>query len=234
VLQLNPLPPSLVLWSRRLPGPSRHGRQHHAVREGGHASLARAQSGANENGGRRRVAAPGALFGRFPDYLGPPLVVSVILPRFAFAKTESPFRDRGTEGSNPAPSSSESAANPTSVSLRDRDRIRPNAAAADERVGGLRRHVAYGNLHGVAYCGRMLPSQIALPVHRVHLASLTLPIWDETKRDERGSHPPCWPARKPRSPLVPVVLNRLSLLLFGGGGYWGYSLRPYLFHVVYQ
>jgi hypothetical protein len=132
----------------------------------------------------------------------------VILPRFAFAKTESPFRDRGTEGSNPAPSSSESAANPTSVSLRDRDRIRPNAAAADERVGGLRRHVAYGNLHGVAYCGRMLPSQIALPVHRVHLASLTLPIWDETKRDERGSHPPCWPARKPRSPLVPVVLNR--------------------------
>ena len=31
-----------------------------------------------------------------------------------------------------------------------------------------------------------------------------------TKRsvDERGSHPPCWPARKPRSPLVPVVLNR--------------------------
>jgi hypothetical protein len=34
------------------------------------------------------------------------------------------------------------------------------------------------------------------------------PLWDETKRDERGSHPPCWPARKPRSPRVPVVLNR--------------------------
>jgi hypothetical protein len=88
--------PSLVLWSRRLPGPSRHGRQHHAVREGGHASLARAQSGANENGGRRRVAAPGALFGRFPDYLGPPLVVSVILPRFAPSpKRNHPFATGG-------------------------------------------------------------------------------------------------------------------------------------------
>jgi hypothetical protein len=35
---------------------------------------------------------------------------------------KSPSITRGTEGSNPSPSSSESAANPTSVSLRDRDR----------------------------------------------------------------------------------------------------------------
>src|SRR6202040_3637702 len=31
------------------------------------------------------------------------------LPASAFAKAESPFRDRGTDGSNPSPSSEESA-----------------------------------------------------------------------------------------------------------------------------
>src|SRR3984893_8284900 len=35
------------------------------------------------------------------------------MTRFPFAKRKSPFRERGTDGSNPPPSSGESGANPT-------------------------------------------------------------------------------------------------------------------------
>jgi hypothetical protein len=56
----------------------------------------------------------------------------------SFAKTESPFYDRGTEGSNPAPSSGESA-NPRSLSksgVEARERRAP-MAAADSLSAGL-------------------------------------------------------------------------------------------------
>src|SRR6202011_2042234 len=40
------------------------------------------------------------------------------MTRFPFAKRKSPFRERGTDGSNPPPSSGESGANPTRHPLR--------------------------------------------------------------------------------------------------------------------
>ena len=62
------------------------------------------------------------------------------LPASAFAKAESPFRDRGTDGSNPSLSSSESSANPLfskSVAQFTRHSGWRLPLAGDDRPSGL-------------------------------------------------------------------------------------------------